>query len=86
MLTIVPQAELHIDADRITKLEILCLDGGSAEVQVHTVDAAIAQLFAFEDKAAAVNFCRKIWLRRRRRNLEDGQFKLQLAGAGSQPS
>jgi len=79
----VPQTELHIDADRIIKLEIHCLDGGSAEVRVHTADAASAQLFAFEDKAAAVNFCQKIWLSRHRKNLEDGRFRLRLAEACS---
>jgi hypothetical protein len=83
VLTIFPQTEIHIDADRIEKLEILSLDGRRVEVRVHTVEAANAQLFAFEDKTAAINFCRKLWQRRGRKNLEGGRFILRLAEVGS---
>jgi hypothetical protein len=81
---IVPRTQISVDPDKITKVEIICLDGVTAEVRIHLADAASPEVYTFLDKAAAIDFYREVWLLRSGKTLEDGQIEEIMAEASSQ--
>jgi hypothetical protein len=50
--------------NQITKIEICCIGDIRVEVRVYSTLHAKAEIFEFPDKASAIDFCHKIWLRR----------------------
>jgi len=52
------------DPNQITKIELCCTSAIRVEVRIYSELYAEAEIFEFPDKENAIDFCRKIWLRR----------------------
>jgi hypothetical protein len=86
VLTILPGTRIQFDPDRIEKLEICCADTARVEVRIYSTDSAAPRLFEFPDKAAAVDFYRKVWLLRSGEALDDAQIESLMADGGIRPA
>jgi hypothetical protein len=73
-----PGTKTRLEPDRVTRIEILCFDCERVEVLIYSVTSATPQLFSFLDKAAAIAFCRRIWLLRGSQGLGDGQIEAKM--------
>ena len=78
-LTILPGTQVRFDPDRISKLEICCADAARVEVRIYSMDSAAPHLFEFPDKAAAIDFYRKVWLLRTGETLDDAKVESLMA-------
>jgi len=78
-LMILPGTRIRFDPDRISKLEICCADATRVEVRVYSTDSPEPRLFEFPDKAAAIEFYRKVWLLRGGQTLDDAAVESLMA-------
>jgi hypothetical protein len=73
-----PGTQTRLEPDRITKIEILCSECSRVEVHTYSVNAPTPRVFGFSDKAAAIAFCRRIWLLRGSQGLGGGQIEAKM--------
>jgi len=78
-----PGTGIRLDPDRITQIEICCLDATRAEVRILSTSDAPPRLFSFPDKAAAIDFYRKVWLLRSGETLDDRQIENLIDSSNS---
>ena len=69
--TILPGTGIRLDPDQIANIEICCIGATHAEVRILSTGEAPPRLFSFPDKAAALDFYRKVWLLRSDETLDD---------------
>ena len=86
VLTILPGTRIRFDPDRLEKLEICCADEARVEVRIYSDDSAAPRLFEFPDKAAAIDFYKKVWLLRNGEALDDAQVEHLIADSSAEPA
>lgn len=82
--TILPGTSVRIDPDRITKIEIGCIDEKRVEVRIFATGEEAPRLFVFPDKPAAIAFYREVWRLRSGETLDDRQIRQMMEGNGAE--
>lgn len=85
-LTILPGTSVRLDPDQITKIDICCADTARVEVRIFLRDGSAHHYFEFSDKAAAIDFYRRVWQLRSGERLEDLAIENLIANRGAELS
>lgn len=83
-LTILPGTRVRLDPEQITKIDIYCADTARVEVRIFVRDETTHHYFEFPDKAAAIDFYRKVWQLRSGERLGDYEIESLMANNGAE--
>jgi hypothetical protein len=82
--TILPGTRIHLDPEKITKIDICCADAARVEVRIFLGDDSTHHYFEFPGKVAAIEFYRKVWQLRSDERLENREIESLMANNGAE--
>jgi hypothetical protein len=82
--TILPGTRVRLDPEQITKIDICCADTARVEVRIYLREETPHHYFEFTDKAAAIEFYRKVWQLRSGNRLDDRKIESLMATNGTE--
>lgn len=82
--TILPGTRVRLDPEQITKIDICCADMARVEVRIYLREDTPHHHFEFADKAAAIDFYRRVWQLRSGDRLDDREIEGLMANNGTE--